>query len=71
MDYHTSLLALHRLSSNIPVILCSQAYYDLGSVYRYATNLEHVFFFLFFGSGLQCPEAYSLWGGVVPSPSIG
>ena len=22
-------------------------------------------------SGLQCPKAYSLWGGVVPSPSIG
>ena len=28
-------------------------------------------FFLFFWSGLQCPKAYSLWGGVVPSPSIG
>ena len=27
--------------------------------------------FLFFWSGLQCPKAYSLWGGVVPSPSIG
>ena len=26
---------------------------------------------LFFWSGLQCPKAYSLWGGVVPSPSIG
>ena len=25
----------------------------------------------FFWSGLQCPKAYSLWGGVVPSPSIG
>ena len=28
-------------------------------------------FFFFFWSGLRCPEAYSLWGGVVPSPSIG
>ena len=27
--------------------------------------------FSFFWSGLQCPKAYSLWGGVVPSPSIG
>ena len=27
--------------------------------------------FFFFWSGLQCPKAYSLWGGVVPSPSIG
>ena len=25
----------------------------------------------FFWSGLQGPKAYSLWGGVVPSPSIG
>ena len=25
----------------------------------------------FFWSGLQDPKAYSLWGGVVPSPSIG
>ena len=30
-----------------------------------------IFFFSFFWSGLQCPKAYSLWGGVVPSPSIG
>ena len=29
------------------------------------------YFFFFFWSGLQCPKAYSLWGGVVPSPSIG
>ena len=29
------------------------------------------FIFFFFWSGLQCPKAYSLWGGVVPSPSIG
>ena len=28
-------------------------------------------FFLFFWSGLRSPKAYSLWGGVVPSPSIG
>ena len=27
--------------------------------------------FSFFGSGLWGPKAYSLWGGVVPSPSIG
>ena len=27
--------------------------------------------FFFFWSGLQGPKAYSLWGGVVPSPSIG
>ena len=25
----------------------------------------------FFGSGLWGPKAYSLWGGVVPSPRIG
>ena len=28
-------------------------------------------FFFFFWSGLQGPKAYSLWGGVVPSPRIG
>ena len=28
-------------------------------------------FLSFFWSGLQGPKAYSLWGGVVPSPSIG
>ena len=27
--------------------------------------------FSFFWSGLQGPKAYSLWGGLVPSPSIG
>ena len=28
-------------------------------------------FLALFWSGLQGPKAYSLWGGVVPSPSIG
>ena len=28
-------------------------------------------FLFFFWSGLRGPKAYSLWGGVVPSPSIG
>ena len=28
-------------------------------------------FFSFFWSGLQGPNAYSLWYGVVPKPSIG
>ena len=34
---------------------------------------KHFFlsFFFFFWSGLQGPKAYSLWGGVFPSPSIG
>ena len=29
------------------------------------------FFLFFFVSGLWGPKSYSLWGGVVPSPSIG
>ena len=32
--------------------------------------IQHSFFF-FFWSGLQGPDAYSLWYGVVPKPSIG
>ena len=32
---------------------------------------EPIFLSSFFWSGLQGPKAYSLWGGVVPSPSIG
>ena len=40
------------------------------------TNVDYnikglAFFSSFFWSGLQGPKAYSLWGGVVPSPSIG
>ena len=33
--------------------------------------LLYISFFSFFWSGLQGPKAYSLWGGVVPSPCIG
>ena len=40
----------------------------LASYHHFTISL---FFFFFFWSGLQCPKAYSLWGGVVPSPSIG
>ena len=29
------------------------------------------FFLSFFWSGLRGSKAYSLWGGVIPSPSIG
>ena len=29
------------------------------------------FFLFFFWSGLRGSKAYSLWGGVIPSPSIG
>ena len=35
------------------------------------TTTDRTFFLLFFWSGLRGPKAYSLWGGVVPSPSIG
>ena len=45
-------------------------------MYRYPIPIEITyeqgyFFSFFFWSGLQGPKAYSLWGGVVPSPSIG
>ena len=34
-------------------------------------NTVGCLFFSFFWSGLQGPNAYSLWYGVVPKPSIG
>ena len=39
--------------------------------FGYKNVTQSVFFLSFFWSGLRGPKAYSLWGGVVPSPSIG
>ena len=39
--------------------------------YPISHQMFYSFFLFFFWSGLQGPKAYSLWGGVVPSPSIG
>ena len=54
-----------------------------SNLYQTKTRLNHngpildhtinviSFFIFFFWYGLQGPKAYSLWGGVVTSPSIG
>ena len=34
-------------------------------------TIIYVFYLSFFRSGHRGSKAYSLWGGVVPSPSIG
>ena len=34
-------------------------------------RVRDVLYFILFWSGLRGPKAYSLWGGIVPSPSIG
>ena len=52
---------------------------ELGNVFTLKENsigpptqyLGNKVFLSFFCSGLRGPKAYSLWGGVVPSPSIG
>ena len=40
-------------------------------VYVTYEHQTHYLYFYFFWSGLRGPKSYSLWGGVVPSPSIG
>ena len=42
-----------------------------GSIAKFQSIEVGVFFLSFFWSGLQGPKAYLLWGGVVPSQSIG
>ena len=38
---------------------------------HYKKFTGYLFFLSFFRSGLRGPKDYSLWGGVVPYPSIG
>ena len=47
---------------------------SVSPIFRYIDYsgwYAHASFFFFFWSGLRGPKAYSLWGGVVPSLSIG
>ena len=45
-------------------------HWSIGYCFWYNYDTYAPFFF-FFWSGLQGPNAYSLWYGVVPKPSIG
>ena len=45
--------------------------FQLSTECTYDETAETYLFLSFFRSGLRGPNAYSLWGGVVPSPSIG
>ena len=42
-----------------------------ASPHPYPQSFFLSFFLSFFWSGLRGPKSYSLWSGVVPSPSIG
>ena len=71
-----SLFPLLLLLDHVIIVPGSGVAFSSASSYpvsgHYYGWLPDLFlFFSFFWSGLQCPKAYSLWGGVVPSPSIG
>ena len=78
--YYCALLILGNMTASIrpgwrvkfPVSFSiTDQYYLAVSTMEDGFLVVTVFFLSFFWSGLRGPKAYSLWGGVVPSPSIG
>ena len=66
----TPLLGEGSVGSNLDTVKPSHSV--PGYINRWDVYVKVSFFlFFFFWSGLQGPNAYSLWYGVVPKPSIG
>ena len=73
LQRNNTCFIIRMIYIEVCISLDSRLWYSqaLYLTYLFPMNIRLAFLSSFFWFGLQDPIAYSLWGGVVPSPSIG